>query len=164
MISAYYNATYSYNSIGKLKRITQQWSDSKSVYKFKYDSSGRLASKSLISTFGGENPWSVGSKETNIKYNDNGYIKSLKYTNVGATDSHASYRVRYKYTYKNSRVMTRTAQIKFDGGKWTPSGTASTYNYKKIQVPASLVKKIKAQQNDIINGRPMAIEVVTAQA
>ena len=116
-----YVTKYAYNKKGQVSKATF---DDGNYTKFSY--SGGLMTKTVSK---GE----YGSYTTTYKYDKKGYPTKVYYDG-GLTAS-------YKNTYKNGKLVKRS--VKDESGKVY---SKITYTYKKVSVPKSLAKMVKAQQ------------------
>ena len=144
--NSYYSLTYSYNKANKLKKRTSKTSYGYSdTEKFTYNRKGYIAS------------YTSGSVKTNLKYDSKGNIKSSSYSNRSYTSSR-----KYTLTYKGGRLVKSVMKYRTNNGSWNKGGSI-IYKYKKIQVPAAMVSKVKAQQYELLNPH-VGIAVATACA
>lgn len=93
---------------------------------------GKLNSKNRLLSV--STKYTVGALKENTKYqyDSKGFLKSI---------SHDAEKTTFKNTVKSGRLKKRTDN----------NSTTYTFKYKKIKVPSSYVKKVKAQQNYILN-------------
>ena len=147
---------YTYNRSGQLIKKVRKNQYGTSTDKFKYDSKGRLTTFTNKQS-NGKYTYIFNYKK--IRYNSRGQIKSYTIER----DGNIKLPCRHKYTYKNGRIVKDLCQ-NYVGGTWSQARMVITYKYKKIQVPASMVAKVKAQQHDILSPAPIGIAIVTAQA
>ena len=149
---ANYTVTYTADSKGRVTKAVYKYVEGgKVTEKYSYDSKGRLTKASYS---GGSSKYTYNAKgyvvsqkwkspDDTIKfsyiYDAKGYLKTTKYN--GEIDG------KFKNTYKNGRLVKRV----FYSGDGTSSGK-QTITYKKISVPKSLAKMVKAQQRLLIVG------------
>lgn len=149
-----YYCNYSYGKSGQLKTIISKPDDngSNTTTQYTYDKKGRVSSCNI--TTAGRST----EKYYNIKYDSKGNIKSYTYSPSYYTEN-----VKHTNTYKNGRLIKSSTKVKTNNGAWTKLGT-TFYNYKKVQVPSSLVKKVKAQQRVLTNSVPFALDIAICTA
>ena len=93
---------------------------------------GKLNSKNRLLSVTTKYPVSALVENTKYQYDSKGFLKSI---------SHDTEKTEFKNTVKSGRLKKRTGN----------NSTAYTFKYKKIKVPSSYVKKVKAQQNYILD-------------
>lgn len=136
-----YKQTYKLNSKGY---VTKASVNSGSIA-YKYNSKGLLTT---IRCSGMKESLTYDKKnrlKTYTSYYDGNVEKDAKvaYTKKGLLKSYSYDTSKYVYTSKKGRTVK---VVLYDRGKKT---SVTTYTYKRVKVPASLVSMVKAQQTSI---------------
>lgn len=128
-----FSSTYKTKS-GKVVSITRKYKGGSGTvkYQLKYKGKKLVTVKNL-----------KYKNETTYAYDKKGNLSKVV-TMKGST----KVPIVHKNTYKSGRVTKRVSTVKSGHG----SSTITTFSYKKISVPKSMVKKVKAQQWAIVNG------------
>ena len=124
--------TFKYDGKGRIGKITEKWSEKKTVYRVVYDEKGRI--KKISST--------VEKAEVtviDITYDRKNRIHKMKFPWAETTRT---------YTVKNGWIAKVTEKTAWDGDSGTT--TKYKYKYKKIAVPKDRVNYVKEQQAGII--------------
>jgi len=121
-----YVSTFKYDKKGQLKSANTDLSS----YGYKFDSKGRLSQMTVTAD---------GDKSVfGYKYDSKGIITKSLYNKKTQTI--------YKNTYKNGRLAKQVAKDSEGTAMYT-----CKFTYKKVKVPKSLVKMVKAQQSNLVN-------------
>ena len=149
---------FSYNNKGKLTKIvTTQDDGKKTTVKYSYKS-GKVSNMRDGST---GNVWT-------FTYNGKGLVKKARIiAEDGASDSNirywfnskkdlrkmtASWGVKENLSYKYNKYGRKSVTVKYEyEDKSQNTSEVYAYKYKKIKVPASYVKAVKAQQKYLAN-------------
>ena len=127
---SYTNGVYKYDSKGRLLQHRSLLSGNELYFKdtYSYDAKGRI--KAIVEkheeALGGTHTFTYDSKGNIVK-------DEVKYVD-GSSDA-----ITYKNIYKNGRLKKVT--VNESGDKKT-----TTYTYKKVSIPKSLVKMVQSQQ------------------
>lgn len=160
-----YEYTYKGTKITKAMSVS---GDNKTVFRYTYDKKGYLATQTPggitdVAKFKWKNGRCVETADGQFSYDKNGWICKADYSKMGSTTSWVNTFDKYGYiismssksggvfdhanSYKNGRLV-RQAELDQSGEEYPG---AYTYKYKKITVPASVVKKVKSQQDWLTN-------------
>ncbi len=122
--------TYTLDKKGRIKKQTSKnGSDPDTTITYKYDKKGLVSRLTSVNT----------QDKTRLVWSFK-YDKKKNMTAFGYTYGSNTMTATYKNSYKNGR-LTKRVEIHPDKTRET-----YTYTYKKMKVPKSKVKKIKAQQ------------------
>ena len=159
-----YEYTYKGTKITKAVSIT---GENKTEARYTYEKKGYLATQTPggmtdVTKFKWKNGRCVETTDSLFSYDKNGWIRKAdskavstsawvhtfdKYGSIISMSSKSGGVFDHANSYKNGRLV-RQAELDESGEEYPG---AYTYKYKKITVPASVVKKVKSQQDWLTN-------------